>query len=162
MTSPKIMDYLSKEVCVVDIGGGTINIIRVDNGSVVSGAEGSKIDTRASLWLMGQVQEQVETDLCATIPESTIINYIQTGSKTKKPENQYEAIMQREFEKYSDMIFTLLKKYRINTDLIPVIFIGGGSVVIRNFGKYNTNNTDFITDLKANALGYESIANLLS
>ena len=108
------------------------------------------------------MQEHVETDLCATITESTIINYIQTGSKTKKPEYQYEAIMQREFEKYSDMIFTLLKKYRINTDLIPVIFIGGGSVVIRNFGKYNTNNTDFITDLKANALGYESIANLLS
>lgn len=162
MTSPKIMEYLSKEVCIVDIGGGTINIIRVDKGSIISGAEGSKIDTRASLWLIGQVQEQVETELCTTIPESTIINYMQNGSKQKKPENQYEAIMQKEFEQYSDMIFSLLKKYRINTDLIPVVFVGGGSTVIRNFGKYNPNNTDFITDLKANALGYESVTNLLS
>ncbi len=162
MTSPKIMEYLSKEVCIVDIGGGTINIIRVDNGSVVSGAEGSKIDTRASLWLIGQVQEQVETDLCTTIPESTIINYMQYGSKDKKPANQYESIMQKEFKNYSDMIFSLLKKYRINTDLIPVVFIGGGSTVIRNFGTYNADNTDFITDLKANALGYESVTKLLA
>jgi plasmid segregation protein ParM len=161
MTSPKIMDYIAKEVCIVDIGGGTMDIIRVNEGSIMSGAEGSKIDTRASIWLINQIQEQVETDLCTTIPESTIISYMQCGSREQEPQNKYEEIMQREFKNYSDMLFTKLKEYRINVELIPVIFIGGGSAVIRNFGEYNSN-TDFITDIKANALGYESIMNLLS
>lgn len=162
MTSSKIMDYISKEVCVVDIGGGTVDYIRVINGSIATaGPEGSKIDTRASLWLINQIQEQVETELCTTIPESTIINYMQTGSKEQKAQNQYEEIMQREFKNYSDMIFTKLKEYRINVDLIPVIFIGGGATIIQNFGTYNST-TDFITDIKANAIGYEKIMNLLS
>ena len=55
-----------------------------------------------------------------------------------------------------------LKKYRINTDLIPIVFIGGGSAVIKNFGTYDKNMTDFILDLKANAIGYENIYKLLS
>lgn len=161
MTSDKIMDYISRECCVVDIGGGTVDIIRVNNGSIMSGTEGSKIDTRASLWLINQIQEQAETELCNTIPESVIINYMQEGSKDKKAANQYEEIMQKEFKKYSELIFTKLKEYRINVDLIPVIFIGGGSVIIRNFGDYNAQ-TEFITDIKSNAIGYEKIMKLLS
>lgn len=161
MTSPKIMDYLSKEVCIVDIGGGTVDIIRVSNGSIMSGTEGSKIDTRATLWLINQIQEIVETELCATIPESVIIDYMQTGDKNMAPANEYERIMQREFINYSNMIFTKLKEFRINADLLPIIFMGGGSKVIKNFGTYNSN-TDFIEDIKANAIGYEEIMNLLS
>lgn len=161
MTSDHIMDYLSREVCIVDIGGGTVDIIRVNNGNIMSGAEGSKIDTRATLWLINQIQEQVETELCTTIPESIIIDYMQNGNKNKQPESAYEKIMQREFKNYSNMIFTRLKEYRINVDLLPVIFMGGGSAVIRNFGDYN-KNTDFIDDIKANAIGYENIMELLS
>lgn len=162
MTSPKVMEYINKEVCVVDIGGGTVDYIRVENGSIKSGSEGSKIDTKASLWLIAQVQEQVETDLCSTIPESAIISYMQSGSKEMQPSNKYEAVMQKVFKNYADMVFMNLKKYRINTDLIPIVFIGGGSAVIKNFGTYDKNMTDFILDLKANAIGYENIYKLLS
>lgn len=161
MSSDQAFEYMNQECCLVDIGGGTVDMIRIVNGSVMSGMEGSKIDTKASLWLINQVMEQVEAELCTTIPESSIIRYMQTGSKEADPANTYERIMQTIFRGYSDMIFSNLKKNRINTDLIPVFFMGGGSLVIQNFGSYdNTGNIKFITDIHANAKGYEYIAEI--
>lgn len=163
MSLPNAFAYFDKEICIVDIGGGTINIIRCDKGNVVAGMEGSKIETRATNWLMKQIQEVVESELCNNIPDSAIITYMQEGSKDQQPKNKYEKIMQRELTKYADLIFRMLKEYRINIDLIPVFFIGGGSIIMKNFATYGDDICDinFITDLKANAKGYKVIAKLI-
>lgn len=153
-------NYLNKEVYLVDIGGGTINIIRCDNGRIVT--EGSKIETRATIWLMKQIQEIVESELGVPIPESIIIDYMQKGGINKTPKNKYEKIIQKELISYAELILRLLKEYRINIDLTPIFFIGGGSIIMKNFAKFGEMcDVHFVTDLKANAKGYKTIAQLI-
>ena len=159
MTSNNIAKYMNREVCVCDIGGGTMDIIPVRNGKVINTE--CKIDTRATIWLINEIKEQVETELCQTIPESIIIDYMTRGSKNEAPKNKYEEVMKKVLIKYTQMVYQKLKESRINTDLIPLIFVGGGAVVIKRFGTYDENNTEFITDLSANAKGYEKVYRLL-
>ena len=69
--------------------------------------------------------------------------------------------MQKELIKYTDKIKTSFAEYGYNIDLTPVVYVGGGASIIKNFGTYVEENTEFITDLCANAKGYEIIYNNL-
>lgn len=82
-------------------------------------------------------------------------------SKNDAPKNKYEEVMKEVLIRYTQMVYRKLKESRINTDLIPVIFVGGGAVVMKRFGTYDEDNTEFITDLSANAKGYEKVYRLL-
>ena len=77
-------------------------------------------------------------------------------------ENKYEKLVQSKLMNYCEMIFNRLKEFRINVDITPIIFVGGGASIIKNFGSYNLATTEFITDIKANVKGYEMIYDLLS
>lgn len=70
-------------------------------------------------------------------------------------------IAQKELIKYTDKIKTSFAEYGYNIDLTPVVYVGGGASIIKNFGTYVEENTEFITDLCANAKGYEIIYNNL-
>jgi plasmid segregation protein ParM len=153
MTLPNIASLISRSVVLVDIGGGTVDIIPF-SGKLDPTA--CKIDQRATLWLINDIQEAVEAEVYETLPESCIIDYMINGNRETEPQNEYEKIMQKHLTDYCDMIFTRLKEFRINTGLSNLIFIGGGACVIKNFGNYGSN-VEFITDLKANAAGYETI-----
>lgn len=45
-------------------------------------------------------------------------------------------------------------------DMMPVYFVGGGAVVMRNFGKYQQSNIQHVLDVKANAKGFETMARI--
>lgn len=45
-------------------------------------------------------------------------------------------------------------------DKAPVIFVGGGARVIKNFGKYKINNVKYVFDVKVNAKGYDTLARI--
>lgn len=44
--------------------------------------------------------------------------------------------------------------------MIPVYFVGGGAVVMRNFGEHQGNNIHYVLDVKANAKGFEMMARI--
>ena len=136
---------------------GTRNIVSIINGQVNNGK--SKIDTKASIWLLDQINEVIETELNNTAPESVIIDYIKNGGRNKPAQNKYEEIMKRELVNYAKDVYTTLKKFRFNIDLIPIIFSGGGAEIMKNFG--DNPNAIFISDICANAKGYEIIYDLM-
>ena len=160
MTSDNAEKYFDSEVCVVDIGGGTMDIIPVVNGNMQF--DSCKIDKRAALWLVGSIQEKLETELYHTVSDETIIKYMIDGNVELPCKNKYEEIMKRELVKYCKQVYTILAQHRINTELIPIIFVGGGSVILKNFNTCNPNNKDeYITDIRANAKGFKKIESYL-
>lgn len=160
MSSSISDDLFDRTIEVVDIGGGTVDFIPVKQGHI--DFVNSKIDQKASNWLLNELNENVETELSEVLPMDYAINYIINGSKDKTPENEYQEIMQRELINYCEMIFTRLKEFKINTALTKVVFVGGGATIIKNFGTFNDKTTEFILDLKANAIGYQEVYSLLS
>lgn len=44
--------------------------------------------------------------------------------------------------------------------MMPVYFVGGGAIVMRNFGKYQQNNIHYVLDVRANAKGFETMARI--
>lgn len=67
------------------------------------------------------------------IDESDIQEYMITG-KTYLPE-RYKDIMDQQIRLFADKIYRYFAECGYNLDIIPVYFVGGGAVVMRNFGK---------------------------
>lgn len=159
MTSNKLNEYLNKNVVVCDIGGGTVDIIIVNKGKI--DFANSKIDQRGAIWLIDAIKEAAEAQLYEALPEDFIIDYMINKNAKETPQNKYEELVQNTLVNYCEMIFNRFKEFRINVNITPVVFVGGGACIIENFGSYNPALVDFITDIKANAKGYETIYELL-
>ena len=65
--------------------------------------------------------------------------------------------MQMEAEKYTGEIFDKLSEYEYDPEMVKLHIIGGGGCLIQNFGTYDPNSVEIITDICATAKGYESL-----
>ncbi len=149
------LEYMQKfpYFIIVDIGGETMDVIPVKNGK--PDESNCSISTLGMIWLYKHVKDCVRTELLNEVPETYIENYIKTSKKEKKENNNYEKIIKRVLMDYTNTIMTSLREKKFNLDLTPVVFVGGGEEVIRNFGNYNADITYFIDDICSNAKGYE-------
>lgn len=145
--------YQSDFVVIVDIGGETMDIIPVNATKIVR--EDCRIATNATIWLMKDIAERINTELYADIPDAKVLEYLVRSSKEKEPGNPYEKIMHHTAREYCSRVYQMLREYKLNPELVPVIFVGGGAGIMKRFGEYNPDMTDFIEDLRANAIGYE-------
>lgn len=155
----KLPVYKDKYFVIVDIGGETLDIIAVRNGKAIQNE--CKIVTKAMNWLLNEIREAIESEMMETVHTDVIQDYILSHTKKNKPENKYEEIISEELRKYSNWVFTALREFKINTELTPLVFVGGGSEVVQHFGEFG-KNVEFVTDICANAKGYETIDRLQS
>ena len=59
---------------------------------------------------------------------------------------------------YVANIFSTLRKYEYNPDLMRLYVVGGGGCMIRNFGMYDESRVTILDDICATATGYEHLA----
>lgn len=59
---------------------------------------------------------------------------------------------------YVANIFSTLRKYEYNPDLMRLYVVGGGGCMIRNFGMYDESRVTILDDICATAKGYEHLA----
>ena len=59
---------------------------------------------------------------------------------------------------YVANIFSTLRKYEYNPDLMRLYAVGGGGCMIRNFGMYDESRVTILDDICATAKGYEYMA----
>ena len=150
--------YNNEMVVIVDIGGETLDIIPVN--SIRIQRDECRIETKAGIWLTRTIAERINAELYEDIPEAKILQYLLKGSRENQPANKYEEIMRDTAVEYCSQVYRILKEYKLNPLVVPVIFAGGGAGIIKRFGEYNPKMTDFIEDLKANAIGYEYLDEL--
>ena len=51
----------------------------------------------------------------------------------------------------------ILSEYEYDPEMVKLHIIGGGGCLIRNFGTYDTDSVEIISDICATAKGYESL-----
>lgn len=149
----KDMDKLldgEDEVLLVDIGSWTIDILPIVNG--IPNMAACKSEPNGIIKVLNSINEEVNRELGAGVSEMKIQTIMQ-GKSCKIP-TQFLEIIENGIRRYAKKLMDRLKEeYEISTT--PLIFVGGGSCVIKNFYEYNDEMTTIITDFAANAKGYE-------
>ena len=130
---------------IADIGNGTMNIMKVITDSCRTeklGVEKCVIEIRNAL--MNKFHEDID---------ESIIKKFLMNTEQELPQD-YENVMRYCTEEYCKSILNALYQYDYNSRLMKLYVVGGGAVVMNNHN-VNPPNATFITDVCANAKGYE-------
>ena len=144
------------KVVVVDIGSWTIDIIPVVNKK--PDEAGTDSIQQGIITCMRNINKQCVRQLGEKIDEELIKEYM-ISHKSSLP-NEYIQIMNQEISSFISMVINSLREEKYSLKTTPFVFVGGGAVVMKNFGSFNQNNFSFNTDICANAKGFETLAKI--
>lgn len=144
------------KVVVVDIGSWTIDITPVVNKK--PDEAGTDSIQQGIITCMRNINKQCVRQLGEKIDEELIKEYM-ISHKSSLPD-EYIQIMNQEISSFISMVINSLREEKYSLKTTPFVFVGGGAVVMKNFGSFNQNNFSFNTDICANAKGFETLAKI--
>ena len=139
---------------LADIGNGTMNILYINNKK----AQESRCWTEklGVNQCMIAAKNAVLDKFGVKIEESTVEQILRFG--TADISAPYLDCISSIARQYVAELFSTLRKYEYNPDLMHLYVVGGGGCLIRNFGTYDKSRVTIIDDICATAKGYESLA----
>lgn len=153
----EMIPNFQRRAVVVDIGSWTIDIMPVIN---------KKPDDRRCnslphglITCMRDINRDCVKNFNYEIEEADIEHYIRHRHLNNVPEEVLK-LMDRYLMNYADMIIRSLKELEINVQTTPIIIVGGGASVVKNYCSVKLPNIDYKLDIKANAKGYEMMARI--
>ena len=146
----------AKKTLVVDIGSWTIDIMPV----IDRAPDESHCTTipRGLITCIRSINEQCVRQLNGEVDEAEIQQFMRYG--TIDIDERYQKIIKEEITSFVERVYNSIREYGYNLATTPIVFVGGGAVVMKNFGNYNQKNISYILDVKANAKGYEYLATM--
>lgn len=141
---------------LADIGNGTMNILYIQNKKPVESK--SWTEKLGVNQLIIKARNAIMDNFGIKIDEEIIEQYIRFA-KVDIPD-KYEQILHKTAVDYTNDIFETLKSYEYDSDLMKLYIIGGGGCIVKNFGTYDKENVEIISDICATVKGYEYIAYL--
>ena len=145
----------ARKAVVIDIGSWTVDIMPVVNKQ--------PDDQRCSSLPKGIITCMREMNRACVrrfnyeLDESDIEHYIRYHQIDGIPKDVV-ALMDNFLAKYAEMIIRSLKEMEINIQTTQIYFVGGGAVVMKNYGGLNMQNVYYKQDVKSNAKGFEILA----
>lgn len=152
--------YSEPSVLLMDIGGWTVDLMRIDNGKPVA-------ETCHSLELgiircMDSIREQVRSSTGLSVTDAQI-QQVMDGRECSLNET-VRSIIHCQTRMYTERLFAAAMEAGFDLQAIPVILMGGGSSVVmrRLTPEMGLCRAIPLTDDKLNAIGYETILGRLS
>jgi len=150
------LPQMSGQEIVVDIGSWTIDIMKVidrvpDQATIAT-------DPNGIITCMRRIQEVCVARTNEKIDEYMIREFITKGDV--RLDQEFVDIMVKELTSYTKGIFRKLAERGINVRTTPITFVGGGAVLMKRYAGINQKNVSYVEDVKANAIGYETLAML--
>ena len=142
------------KVVIVDIGSWTIDIIPVINK--LPNEAGTDSIPQGIITCMRNINKECVRQFGESIDEELIKEYMVT-KKSMLPDG-FIQVMDREIKAFLSMVVNSLREEKYSLMTTPFIFVGGGAVVMKNFGGYDQENFSYKTDICANAKGFEQLA----
>ena len=139
---------------LADIGNGTMNILCINNKK----AQENRCWTEklGVNQCMIAAKNAILDKFGVKIEESTVEQILRFG--TADISAPYLDCISSIARQYVAELFSTLRKYEYNPDLMRLYVVGGGGCLIRNFGTYDKLRVTIIDDICATAKGYESLA----
>lgn len=141
---------------VIDIGGYTVDVAQFQNGRPSKDCFSVEL---GAIVMFDKIAEKVSVDYDITIDQE-LIKTVLSGGATILPDEVKNLIFAMS-QKHANEVINALRQRKIMFDSHPVLFVGGGSILLK---KYILDNplikkeaTQFIMDPKANAKGYKRL-----
>lgn len=138
-----------------DIGGYTADVIRFTNGSVdVSFCYSKELGI---LKMIANIISRVQTEYGITLDNSNILNILAGKKTTLSPDIvNYITLAVKD---HANLILNTFRELGLEYKAYPCIFLGGASMTFKPYIKRSPiiGVTEFISDISANAKGYERI-----
>ena len=141
---------------VVDIGSWTIDTLKIIDRAPDESSSGS--EPNGIITCMRKIDEECVRKMNAKIDEYMIREVMIKGDANLDPE--YIGIIKKELEKYTKSLFRMIAESGINVKTTPITFVGGGAGLMKQYAGISQRNISYIEDIRANAVGYEELANL--
>ena len=152
-----VADRLGKlpgELLIVDIGSKTVDIIHTRKHIPV---ESDCITIPSALiQCMANINNVIYRKTNRTLTEEQIQQVMMYGNAPYS--DKMVQIVKEELEVFAKGIEAALKEHGFDTEMTPVVYVGGGAGVMKRFGSVTGRHIMHIEDVKANALGYEYLA----
>lgn len=138
---------------LVDIGSWTIDILPIiervpDTSRCLSLNMGV-------ITCMAAINNEIRRTYNFELEESQIQDIMRGG--TGQLSDKFLSVARGAIVDYTDNILSKLREIGFNLEVTPVTFMGGGAVVMEKYGSYDKEMTTILTDIHANAIGYEFI-----
>jgi len=142
-------------VIVCDIGSWTIDVMRLDNG--FPNAEYNRSLELGMIRCFSEISEQVRRNTGVSITDAQIESVLFKEHCTLPVE--ITRIIVEYGKAYAERIISTLLENGFDIKAVPVIFLGGGAAFMQKFANHKAFcSAEFITDIHANAKGFEAIA----
>ena len=150
-----MLPSFGKKALVVDIGSWTIDSMMILDKK----PDSTKCDTQNEglIRCMREINRLAVQKKNHKIDEADIQDYMISG-KTSLPYD-YKELMDKEINEFVNKVYRYQNECGYNLDMMPVYFVGGGAIVMKNFGKHQPN-FHYVLDVKANAKGFETMARI--
>lgn len=136
----------------VDLGSWTMDVLSVKDKI--------PMDKDAYTYEVGLITafERIKKDglpkVHCEIPEEDITDYIKGTSVN----DEFIPIIEKGLQEYADSVEAKLREIKVDLKHENIIYVGGGASVMKKFGRTKGRNIQYVTDVKANAIGYRYLA----
>ncbi len=150
-------EYLKDEpsVLLVDIGGWTVDLMRLDNA--VPNAATCRSLELGVIRCMDEIREQVRRNTGLSVTE-TQIERVLRGKPSSMPA-EVVSLIERQGRLYIEKILSAITEAGFDLRAVPSVFMGGGAAIFQH--RVSTQDLlcrpIYLTDVHANAAGYERI-----
>ena len=150
-------EYLKNEpsVLLVDIGGWTVDLMRLDNA--VPNAATCRSLELGVIRCMDEILEQIRRNTGLSVTETQVERILQ-GKPCSMPA-EVVSLIEKQGRLYIEKILSAITEAGFDLRAVPSIFMGGGTAIFQ----HRVSNQDrlcrpiYLTDIHANAAGYERI-----
>ena len=141
-------------VVMADIGNGTMNTLFLEDGEPDENR--SFTDELGVKQCVAEISKSMMNSCGINIGERQIQQVLQKGNAPI--DHKYLDMMTGIARNYVRGLFDTLRQHGYDSRMMRLIIVGGGGVLVKNFGDYDADRTEIIDDICANAKGFEWLA----
>lgn len=147
-------------VILVDIGGWTIDIMRLDNG--VPNAAACRSLEMGVIRCQDEAMEEVRRNTGLSVTEAQVERIL--SGKTCSVSDEVLRIVRQTGRKYTERILSAIMECGFDLQAVPSVFLGGGTKIFRRFVTPQDRlcRLTALTDVNLNASGFERLAGQMS
>ena len=144
-------------VLLADIGGWTVDLMRLDNA--IPNASTCRSLELGVIRCIDEIMEQVRRNTGLSVTDMQVERVLMVLCQEKVQDKEAKEIIKRHGRLYAERILSAIAEAGFDLKAVPSVFMGGGSAIMKRHVTPQDGlcRSVFITDVHANAAGYERI-----
>ena len=157
LTQQELLDEPS--VIVADIGGWTVDLMRLDNR--IPNAATCRSLELGMIRCLDEIAEQVRRSLGLSMTAAQIESVLRNDASSV--DGRAREIIQREADAYAHRLLSSIAESGLDIRAMPAVFLGGGAALLKRHVRASDGlcRPVILDDVCLNAKGYERLAGLL-